>query len=355
MLLQNVSADYLHTIGRKSVQAHNIPGSFPSVPQPSRMLGVSLVVFVSLFACDTLGQLRGGGKTVFSGDSALAYARAQVAFGPRVPGTESHRRAGDWIVEQLRARADSVEVQTWTHLTRQGVQLPMRNIMARIRPGVKERVLYVVHWDTRPTADSDRNLGAKNRPIPGANDGASGVGLLIALADAFKKTPPTVGVDLLFVDGEDYGEFGKWTDSTQNKDVLIGSQHFARTAPKTYKPLFGVVWDMIGDAGLQIYQEGHSVEHAPEVVARVWGVAKELGYAKYFIPEGKGATTDDHLPLLRAGMRVIDVIDFDYCSDGATNCFDERNLHHTLGDTIERLSAKSLQIVGDVALTLVTR
>lgn len=314
---------------------------------------VSLVLALS--GCDSLPRV-GGTRTAFDGDSALGYARAQVAFGPRVPGTEAHRRAGDWIVAQMRARADTVEVQTWTHVTQQGLRLPMRNVIARIRPDLPQRVLYLTHWDTRPTADNDRNLGARQRPIPGANDGASGVGLLVALADALRKTPSTVGVDLLFVDGEDYGTFEyPVDDTTRNRDVLIGSRYFAATMPATYQPVFGVLFDMIGDAALQLYQEEHSVNAAPEVVSRVWGVARELGYEQHFIPEVKGPVTDDHLPLIQRGLRVIDVIDFDYCADGSTNCSGELNLHHTHGDTIDRLSARSLQVVGDVALTLVTR
>ena len=297
-----------------------------------------------------------GSRSAFSGDSALAFARVQVAFGPRVPGTESHRRAGDWIVAQMRARADSVEVQTWTHKTQAGVSLPMRNILARFRPELTTRVLYITHWDTRPTADSDRNLGAKQRSFDAANDGASGVGLFVALAAALRKTAPAVGVDLLFVDGEDWGAFEDWSDTTKNKDVLIGSQYFARTMPASYTPVFGVVFDMIGDKALQIYQEGNSINAAPEVVSRVWAAAKDLGYEKAFLPEAGGPITDDHMPFLRRGLHVIDVIDIDYCSDGGTSCGnDARNLHHTAGDTMDQISAKSLQIVGDVALTLVTK
>jgi peptidase M28-like protein len=335
------------------VPSVNIPGKSPSVPLSARMTVAATVFFLSaLTGCDSVAQFRGK-KTDFSGDSALAYAKAQVAFGPRVPGTEGHRRAGDWIVQQMRSRADTVEVQTWTHVTQRGDSLPMRNIIARFRPQLAQRVLYLTHWDTRPTADSDRNLGARQRPLLGANDGASGVGLFIALADALKKTPPNVGVDLLFVDGEDYGTFEDISDTTKNKDVLIGSQYFARTVPPAYQPMFGVLFDMIGDRALQIYQEGHSVTAAPEVVARVWGAAKELGYGKYFIAEVKTPITDDHLPLIKKGLRVIDVIDIDYCSDGGVDCgSDESNLHHTMQDTIENISARSLQIVGDVALTL---
>lgn len=320
------------------------------------MLSAALLLLATATGCGVTERFRGP-QTAFSGDSALAYAHAQVGFGPRVPGTPGHRQAGDWIVGQMRARADSVEEQRWTHVTQRGDTLPMRNIIARFRPELTERVLYVTHWDTRPTADSDRNLGARQRPIAGANDGASGVGLLVALADALRKTPPTVGVDLLFVDGEDWGAFEDWGDETKNKDVLIGSQYFASRMPATYKPIFGVVWDMVGDKSLQIYPEGHSLSAAPEVVTRVWGVAQELGYGKYFINEPKRGITDDHLPFIRKGLRVIDVIDIDYCLDGRTDCGGDasNNLHHTSLDTMDKVSAKSLQIVGDVALTLVTR
>ncbi|HKO16909.1 MAG TPA: M28 family peptidase [Gemmatimonadaceae bacterium] len=298
-----------------------------------------------------------GPRTSFSGDAAYGYTKAQVAFGPRVPGTPAHRRAGDWILDQMRTRADTVIVQSWTHVTAQGDSLPLRNFLARVNAKATDRVLYLTHWDTRPTADEDPTLGNRRLPIPGANDGASGVGLLMALADALKKTPPNVGVDLLFVDGEDYGDFNTYSDTASNPDVLIGSTYFASHLPSPdYKPLFGVLWDMIGDAHLQIFQESISANNAPEVVTRVWGVAKDLGYGKYFIDEDHGAITDDHVPLIRKGLRVIDVIDIDYCTTG-TACTppDPRNLHHTLQDTMDKVSAKSLQIVGDVATALVTR
>jgi Zn-dependent M28 family amino/carboxypeptidase len=301
-----------------------------------------------------------GPQTSFSGEGALGYATTQAGFGPRVPGTPAHERAGDWIVAEMRKRVDTVVVQSWTHVTAKGVSLPMRNILARINPTSAQRVLYVTHWDTRPTADDDTNLGNKRLPIPGANDGASGVGLFLAIADALKKTPANVGVDLLFVDGEDYGSFdGYNADSALTKpaDVLIGSTYFANNLPSAdYRPLFGVLWDMIGDRELQIYQEGLSVSSAPEVVTRVWQAASDLGYGKYFINQNGGNITDDHVPLLKRGLRVIDVIDINYCTSGV-GCGpgDERNIHHTMQDTIDKLSAKSFQIVGDVAVALVTR
>jgi glutaminyl-peptide cyclotransferase len=309
--------------------------------------GLLLVALLVAMSCD---RVRPGPRTAFNGEQALAYAKTQVDFGPRVPGTQGHRRTGDWIVAQMRTRADTVIEQRWIHVTQRGDSLPMRNILARFRPAASERILYIVHWDTRPTADSDRNLGARMRPIPGANDGASGVALLIALGDVLKKTPPSVGVDLLFVDGEDYGSF----DDPNNPDVLIGSRFFAEHLPSPdYKPLFGVVWDMIGDRDLDIYQEQFSVDAAPEIVQRVWQTAAELGYDEEFISEVVSGITDDHVPLIRKGLRVIDVIDLNYGPPIENGDRPAQTYHHTMQDTIDKISARSLQVVGDVATTLI--
>jgi Zn-dependent M28 family amino/carboxypeptidase len=275
-----------------------------------------------------------GGK--FDGAGAMAYAKAQLDFGPRIPGTVGAQKAGDWIVEQMKARADTVIVQTWTHTTQDGKQLPMRNILARFNPAATDRILYITHWDTRPLSDGSDNLGDRQLPVPGANDGASGVALFVALGDALKKVPPPQGVDLLFVDGEDYGQF-----DAKLADVLIGSTYFASHPPEPgYKPIFGVLWDMIGDKDLAIKKEGYSVAQAPEVVDRVWSKAAELGFGKYFLDEDQGPVTDDHVPFLKAGMRVIDVIDLDYPD------------HHRPTDTIDKISAKSLSIIGEVAEAL---
>ena len=294
-----------------------------------RLLIASLLV---LTACK--GREPKAGK--FDGEAALRYAKAQLDFGPRIPGTAGAQRAGDWIVKEMTQRADTVIVQTWTHTTLDGKQLPMRNILARYNPGAADRILYVTHWDTRPVSDQAENPEDRKLPVPGANDGASGVGLFVALGDALKKNPPAGGVDLLFVDGEDYGEF----DETL-ADVLIGSAYFARNPPDSaYKPIFGVLWDMIGDRDLAIRKEGYSLQRAPEVVDRVWSKAAELGHDRIFLPAEQGAITDDHVPLLDAGMRVIDVIDLDY------------PYHHRPSDTLDKISARSLSIVGEVAEAL---
>src|SRR5687768_8607496 len=186
----------------------------------------------------------------FDGQRALGYARTFMEFGARVPGTEAHRRAGDWITSEMRLRADTVYEQTWTHTTKAGVSIPLRNIVARFRPMAEERLLYVTHWDSRPVADKSSTDAERKMPTPGANDGGSGVGLFLALGDVLKATPPGIGVDLLFVDGEDYGQFAP------DVDVLLGSTYFAGNLPSAnYQPLFGVVWDMIGEVDLRIQQE----------------------------------------------------------------------------------------------------
>ena len=289
-----------------------------------------------------LGACERGAQTPkanpFNGETALEYVRTQLAFGPRIPGTEGHVKTGDWITQMMRERADTVIEQRWTHTTASGDSLPMRNVFARFRPDAAERILYVTHWDTRPVsdmADADR----RSMPVPGANDGASGVALLIALGDLLRQAPPSVGVDFLFTDGEDYGSFGP-----PEVDVLIGSRYFAENLPSPgYRPLFGILWDMIGDRDLQIGKEGHSVDKAPDVVERVWRAAADLGYSQYFNPGSWGPITDDHLPLLEKGIPIIDVIDIAYAA------------HHTPDDTIDKVSAESLKIIGDVAWALLQR
>ena len=300
-----------------------------------RTLLGSLALAASLGCRGAESAVVDGPRTRFDGAKAFAWLRRQLEFGPRVPGTVGHRRAGDWLVGMLRERADTVIVQEWVHVTVRGDSLPMRNVLARFRPLAAERVLYVAHWDTRPVAERETDASRRTRPIPGANDGASGVALLLGVADALRAAPPAVGVDLLFVDGEDYGDFD--TD----EDVLIGSTWFADHLPSPdYQPLFGVVWDMVADRELQIFQEVHSVRDAPEVVARVWRVAEELGYGEVFVPRARHTLDDDHLPLLARGLRVIDVIDFDFPQ------------HHRLDDDLGAVSRASLQVVGDVALSL---
>ncbi len=269
----------------------------------------------------------------FDGAAAIGYVKTQVEFGPRIPGTAAHRAAGDWILAQLRSRADTVLVQSWTHTTADGKKLPMRNFLARFRPAEARRVLYLAHWDSRPRADRSSDPVDIARGVPGANDGGSGVAILLGVADELKKAGPSVGVDLLFTDGEDWGSFDT------NTDVLIGARYFAEHLPEAgYAPLFGVLWDMVGDASPRFEQESHSIRAAPEVVQRVWSTAQRMGHGAAFSNREYGPITDDHMPLIEKGLRVIDVIDLDF------------EWHHTVNDTLDKVSQRTLQLVGDVAL-----
>ncbi len=274
----------------------------------------------------------------FNGPVSMGYLAKALSFGTRVPGSAGHRATGDWIVAEMSARGATVSEQVWTHTTKTGLKLPMRNIVAQWNPAASRRVLYVTHWDTRPRADGDGVPAAdKDKPIIGANDGTSGIALFLALGDALKAKPTTVGVDLVFVDGEDYGQF-----VPTEFDVFIGSTYFGAHPPSPgYKPEFAVVWDMIGDRSLQIFQEQNSLDFAPEVVARVWRQAESLGYSQYFIQQPKYAIRDDHVALQAAGLRAIDVLDIDY------------PYHHTMEDTADKVSVESMQIVGTVAMALI--
>jgi Zn-dependent M28 family amino/carboxypeptidase len=273
----------------------------------------------------------------FDGPAALGYLRAQVEFGPRIPGSEGHRRQAEWLEQLLRERADTLIVQAWPHVTATGDTLSMRNFIARFRPDAPNRVLYLAHWDTRPISDGP-NSKAPKQPVPGANDGASGTAVLLGVADALKKAPPGIGVDLLFVDGEDYGDFSK-----QPNDVLIGTRWYTKHQPPGAMPRFAVLYDLVGDANLQLYQEGNSLTGAPDVVEKVWTVARRLGYSNYFRPDsaGRHTLTDDHVELQRVGIRAIDVVDFDYPA------------WHTPEDDLSKVSAASLKTVGDVAMAVI--
>jgi glutaminyl-peptide cyclotransferase len=271
----------------------------------------------------------------FDGQSAFGYLQAQVAFGPRIPNTKPHEQTAAWLDSLLRARADTLIVQRWPHTTAKGDTLRLTNFIARFNPAAASRVLYLAHWDTRPHADGP-NSKDKTAPVPGANDGASGVAVLLGVADALKRHAPAIGVDLLFVDGEDYGDFG----AEGQNDVLIGSRYYVQHPPPGAAPAFAVLWDLVADRNLNIKKEGNSLTGAPDVVDQVWAMARRLGYQRYFLDEAGVTLIDDHVQLQNAGIKAIDVVDFDYPA------------WHTPEDTIDKVSAASVQIVGDVAVAV---
>ena len=298
--------------------------------RPSPWLLLSLV---PLLACrDRTPHVR-----EFDGATALRYIETQVAFGPRVPGTQAHQAMGAWLDSLLRTRGDTVLQQRWEHVTTAGDTLPLVNFLVRYNPGAEKRILFLAHWDSRPTADGPTSRDS-TVPVPGANDGGSGVALLLGVSDVLERQPPGIGVDLLFVDGEDYGDF-----TATPQDVLIGSRHYAANQAPGAAPMYAVLFDLVADRELQIFQEGNSLIGAPEVVNLVWDTAKDLGHGGVFVASPRHTLIDDHLELQKVGLRAIDVVDFDYPA------------WHTPEDTIDKVSAASLQIVGDVAVALIRR
>ena len=277
----------------------------------------------------------------FDGAAAFRYLEAQLGFGPRIPGTPGHERMAAWLDSLLRARADTVIAQRWVHRSARGDSLHLVNFIARFKPAATTRLLFLAHWDTRPRADGSHSRDS-TLPVPGANDGASGVAVLLGMADALKRAPPPpgVGVDLLFVDGEDYGNFDSDTD------VLLGSRYYSEHLAPGSPPRFAILFDMVGDKELRIPQEGLSLTAAPDVVDLVWSLADRLGYGKVFPAEQGIALTDDHVPLQQKGIRAIDLVDFTY---GGV----ENQWHHTPDDTLDKVSSASLQIVGDVGMGVI--
>jgi len=275
----------------------------------------------------------------FKAARAYELLKKQVDFGPRVPGTEAHDACAKFIETSLKPYADKVAVQDFERTVR-GKPVHLKNIVAHFNAGASKWVLLAAHWDSRPTADCEVTAGKKKQAIPGANDGASGVAVLLELARVFASHKPEVGVVMVFFDGEDYGR--------TSSDMFLGSARFASDLAKNAgidgKPInidYGILLDMVGDKDLKIYQETISLKAAPKVVEKVWTTAKDLGYGRIFMPEAKYSISDDHIPLIRAGVKCIDVIDFEY------------GPWHTLDDTPDKCSPESLKAVGEVTAAVV--
>lgn len=267
----------------------------------------------------------------FDADSAHALIAHQVSFGPRFPGGPGHAAQLEWMLEHLRALADTVEVRPFVHGALSGDSVSMTNVFARFRPAEVHRVLLVAHWDTRPVADQDPDSARRGEPILGANDGGSGVAVLMELARVLSSHSPPLGVDLLFTDGEDFGV----------GEMYLGAKHFAANPPPGYRPLYGILIDMVGDKSPSFPIEGQSQSLAPEVVDLVYRTAEEIGMARYF-PRVVGLSIeDDHIPLNQAGFRTIDIIDFNY------------PYWHTTGDVLENTSPEGLEAVGEVLTQLI--
>ena len=255
----------------------------------------------------------------FDGERAYQDIATQLSFGPRTPGSEGHAQIVEWLQNELESAGWDVSVQEAPYN-----DYTIQNVVAKRGQG-RPWIIFGAHYDTRIFADQDSNLANRTQPVPGANDGASGVAVLLGLARAFPEDIPGE-IWLVFFDAEDNGRISDW-------DWILGSRAFVATLDG--QPDAAVIPDMIGDADLNIYWEQNS---DPVLTREIWDVADSLGYSDYFISSPKYRMLDDHTPFLQAGIPAVDIIDFDY------------PYWHTVDDTLENVSAQSLQMVGDVLL-----
>lgn len=285
----------------------------------------------------------------FSGSHAFDMVEKQVAFGPRNPGSEGAARTLDFLVAELERYASSVERQSFEHVGYNDEKLTMTNVIASFNPEATTRVLLCAHWDTRPRGENDHDVADQTKPILGANDGGSGVGVLLEFARLLKENPPSIGVDIVLFDGEDYGD--SKLDGFDR--YFLGAKHFAMNVPKDYRPIFGILLDIVGDPSATFSKEPNSIQHASAVVELVWGAAAHLGLSHFAQVIGK-EIFDDHLPLNQiARIPTIDIIDAELVGNRSGN--PARDYWHTSDDTMDKISSETLAQVGRLLSYIVYR
>lgn len=295
--------------------------------------------WLALLLCAALGS--GACASRFEVDGARAHARVvhQVEAGPRIPGTPGHDTVRVWIERELARLGGSVEVHRFVDSSL-GRPLALANVIGHFGPTGGRRIALCAHWDSRPFSDRDPDPAKRSLPVPGANDGGSGVAVLLEVAELMSRKAPPVGVDLVFLDGEDQAS------ASQSDRFCLGSREYARMlkpTPDARAPITAAfVFDMVGDRDLQIHPEVESSRRASNLVDLVLRAARETS-ARHFHPEPKWLVFDDHVPLLEAGVPAVDVIDFDY---GAW---------HTTADLPDQVSPASLAEVASVAAWIVYR
>lgn len=316
-----------------------------------------LVLIIGLAACSAKSVKHSEDTTVeeasiavpsFDADSAYAYIERQVAQGYRIPNTPAHRATADYLAAELARHGASVEVQAGTVTAYDGTELSIRNIIGSFSPEKKNRIFLFAHWDSRPYADNDADKSKHRTPIAGADDGASGVGVLLEIARQIGQKQPDAGVDIAFFDAEDYGA-PYWSRSTDEESWALGSQYWARHPHKPgYRARFGILLDMVGGAGAQFRQEQFSEYYASGLVKQVWNTAKRLGYGHYFIEEAGGYVNDDHLYVNRYGIPSIDIIPCYHDTESGFPAY-----WHTVDDTMKNIDRATLKAVGQTVLTVV--
>ncbi len=294
----------------------------------------------------------------FNADSAYLFIKKQVDFGPRVPGSAAHKKCAAWLVSEFKRYGLTVVEQKFKAETYFG-PLDAINIVAQFKPELPNRILLCAHWDSRHIADHDTK--DKNKPILGADDGGSGVGMLLEIARMLKETPANTGVDLICFDAEDLGK--ESDDAPVNPSVLqqeqdftatwcLGSQHWASNLHKPgYQARFGILLDMVGARGAKFPLEGYSAMNAPLIQNKIWAIASELGYGSLFINSKRGGITDDHVFVMR-GTRIptVDIISMPNDPPRVFGAY-----HHTHNDNIDIIDKSILAAVGKVVATVVYR
>lgn len=278
---------------------------------------------------------------VFSADSAYSHVRTQVGFGPRVPNSEAHRRTGDWLLAKLREYGAETHEQAFDVKAFDGTMLHGRNIFARYNPSEGDRLLLLAHYDTRPWADQDSDPTKRSLPIDGANDGASGVAVLLETARNISLRNPGIGIDILFVDAEDYGTDG------DDDSWALGARHFAdNMGTNGWIPSRAILLDMVGGLNASFPYEYFSQQAAPDLNEQFRMAANTAGYASYFPRILGGAITDDHVKLIEKGIKAIDIIDYDP-QKGFNPTW------HTHDDNIGNIDPAALKAVGQSLLQFI--
>lgn len=286
----------------------------------------------------------------FNADSAYKYVEDQVNFGPRVPNTKEHLACANYLGNQLKSFGADVIIQEAEVRAFDNTLLQAKNIIGQYKPELNNRVLLFAHWDTRPFADHDSDESKQKTPILGANDGASGVGVLLEIARHLNNIDLPIGIDIIFFDAEDYGtpDFaeGNYTPDTW----CLGSQYWGKNPHKeNYYAQYGILLDMVGAPNATFHRELYSLQFAPRVVKKVWQTADELGYSNHFVYQKGGMITDDHVYVNKyLNIPCIDIIQHDPST--STNF---GSYWHTHDDTMENIDKSTLKAVGQTLLEVI--
>lgn len=286
----------------------------------------------------------------FNADSAYYFVEKQVSFGPRVPNSKAHAVCAAFFDSTLKAYTPHVIAQSTRVRAYDGTALNMTNFIASFKPETNNRIFLCAHWDSRHIAEKDPNPAMQNKPIDGANDGASGVGVLLEVARLLSIYEPPLGVDIILFDAEDYGQPHNSPLPVVEDSWALGSQYWARNPHKKgYFAKYGILLDMVGAKDATFLKEGYSMKYAPDVVKKVWQVAQRLGYGNYFINAEANAITDDHYYVnVILGIPTINIIHYD--KQTGTGFFEH---WHTQQDNMDNISRETLKAVGQTVLTVI--